>query len=1211
MISMKNTVIKKILKGIGWFSGTWIIILAAVEIFMTSSALTSLVNKVAAEFIDGELSFGKVELSMFKRFPSASIALEDFSITYPSDRFDLAEQSGPQGWLLKQGCGEESDTLASFDRFSASIRILPIITGKIKIPHVELSGPRIFAHHYSDGVSNWNIFKTSEDATEESDTTSAGLPDIQLGRISLNGKPRIVYTDSQDTLFALVNLRQMNFNGRLETKKLKNSRIGLTVDSLFLAGRTGSDTLAFGLDHLGIYEKSRDVKLHAVAKAFAATSALGRMMIPIEIKGDITMPGRIGRTVTINTLTANVASIPMKAAGELTFQDDRLSMDIDAGIEQCHLNDLLRGIAVNIIPDSRKISTNAILDFKAKATGDYIYETGSLPAITASLDIPSSEIRYEGFPDGLDVDIAINAATDDDGRLNAGIKKIYVNTRGADLKVKGRLSDLLCGDPAANIDGSINLKLDSLVTMLPDSLGVSASGTIDAGLAGTIRLSQLDMNRFSEAELTGKLTIEDVQAVYPEDTLAAFINKAEITLAPETKTSSKTGESFRMLALKGDIDSTSVTFGTLAIKGKGMSLLAMNSTDNAKSGKKGEVHRFGGRIKADRLIAASKDGMVVGINGSENGFQILPKKSNPAVPVMTLTSRNNVIFLKSDVNRVIVNNAVIGADATMNSIERKQKVKAFRDSLAKKYPGVPRDSLLFYARPAQRKDARLPEWLKEEDFRKQDINFRLDETLAKHFREWDFNGMISMEKGMLITPYFPLRNSLLGFEGHFNNNQIRIDNLGIKSGTSNLYAKGTLSGLQKILSGRGRNMLKLDVDITSDGMNANELLKAYTIGSRFSPASATKKYTEASDEEFLEIVTTDTTALDTEYSRLIVIPSNLNAEIRLNAKDIRYSDLFIDKLTANAVMKERCVQITNTSANSNAGIISFDGFYATRSKTDLQTGFNLNFKDITAEKVISLIPAVDTLMPILKSFQGKLNCEVAATAQLDTNMNLVIPSINGIMRIKGDDLAITENQVFRKLARQLLFKNKKEGHIEHMSVEGIISDSTAEIFPFIVKMDRYTLALSGIQNLDMSFKYHASIIKSPFLFKLGIDVYGDDFENWKFKIGKPKYKNAEVPVFSSVIDETKINLVKSIEDIFKKGVDAAVRSSNLDAISEHKRRLKYVRAVDQELEALSEEEQKQFEAEEAAAEAEEQGVSAGDQSAAPAAPETTQAEQKD
>ena len=158
-----------------------------------------------------------------------------------------------------------------------------------------------------------------------------------------------------------------------------------------------------------------------------------------------------------------------------------------------------------------------------------------------------------------------------------------------------------------------------------------------------------------------------------------------------------------------------------------------------------------------------------------------------------------------------------------------------------------------------------------------------------------------------------------------------------------------------------------------------------------------------------------------------------------------------------------------------------------------------------------------------------------------------------------------------------------------MSVEGIISDSTVEIFPFIMKMDRYTMALSGIQNLDMSFRYHISLIRSPFLFKLGVDVTGDDFENWKFKIGKPKYKNADIPVFSSVIDETKINLVKSIKDIFRKGVDAAVKDNSLESVNEFRRRMKYVRAVDQKLEDLSEEEKKQFEAEEAAAETEEAG----------------------
>ena len=382
-------------------------------------------------------------------------------------------------------------------------------------------------------------------------------------------------------------------------------------------------------------------------------------------------------------------------------------------------------------------------------------------------------------------------------------------------------------------------------------------------------------------------------------------------------------------------------------------------------------------------------------------------------------------------------------------------------------------------------------------------------------------------------------------------------------------------------------MLNLDVDITSKGIDANELMKAYTLGSRFNPESIDESLSDASDEEYMETITSAAPALSSEVSPRLVVPSNINANIRLNAENITYSDLAIEKLTANAIMKERCLQITNTSAISNFGDISFDGFYATRSKRDIKTGFNIQFDDITAENVISLMPAVDTLMPILKSFYGRLNCEIAATAQLDTNMNILTPSINGIMRITGDDLAIKDSPMFKSLARKLLFKNKNEGHIEHMSVEGIIADSVVEIFPFIIKMDRYTLALSGIQNLDMSFKYHISLIKSPFLLRLGLDITGEDFDNWKFRIGKPKYKNAEVPVFSSVIDETKVNLVKSIKDIFRKGVDAAMREHNLNSIKEFKRRTNYVRAVDQQIEALSAEEQKQLEEEEAAAEAEE------------------------
>ena len=85
----------------------------------------------------------------------------------------------------------------------------------------------------------------------------------------------------------------------------------------------------------------------------------------------------------------------------------------------------------------------------------------------------------------------------------------------------------------------------------------------------------------------------------------------------------------------------------------------------------------------------------------------------------------------------------------------------------------------------------------------------------------------------------------------------------------------------------------------------------------------------------------------------------------------------------------------------------------------------------------------------------------------------------------------------------------------------------------------------------------------------------------KFKIGKAKYKNTNVPVFSSVIDTTKINLVSSIRGIFEKGVEAAIAENEKnEAIEKHKQEIGYVRAIDQELVALSKNEEEQIKAEE-------------------------------
>ena len=120
-----------------------------------------------------------------------------------------------------------------------------------------------------------------------------------------------------------------------------------------------------------------------------------------------------------------------------------------------------------------------------------------------------------------------------------------------------------------------------------------------------------------------------------------------------------------------------------------------------------------------------------------------------------------------------------------------------------------------------------------------------------------------------------------------------------------------------------------------------------------------------------------------------------------------------------------------------------------------------------------------------------------------------------------------------------MFRNRSGSTIDDMSVQGIIRDDLLEVFPFVLSVDRYSLAMSGVQHFDQHFQYHISVLKSPIPFRFGINIFGN-FDSWKWKLGKALYKSADVPVFTAQVDTLKYNLINSIHNIFTRGVDIAV-----------------------------------------------------------------------
>ncbi len=1170
---------RTLLKICAWGIGIWLVILIALQAVLSPAILTGLVNRAAGDYIDGELHFGRASASVITNFPNLNVTLEDVSLTYPPDRFTSFYGNVPDGRLLRSGHSPDADTLASFKRFSTSIDLASLIAGHIRIPSLELSKPRIFAKHYSENDANWNIFKASSegpDSNEEEDRSGSGpLPRITVEKIVFDQKPFIVYCSPKDTLFTALHLNGLDFKGRLSTRKTHRNRISFTADTLVVAGRMASDTISLKLDRFRIRQHRNHIDLSLLASTTIATRTTGRMTLPVKADAHINFPKDSVPAVSVRDFTAEIAGIPIKANADIRYMTGSLWLKGDASVNRCRIKNVLNYCGKGIWSGADALDTDAVVVMNAIFEGYYDFSGDRLPSIDMTARIPDSSIEYDGIGTGSKIGADIRAKGDGI-RYNIDVNDLYLKGKSVDLSVKGSAYDILGKDPLFDVNGKVSMLLDTLQKFISPEKEIFASGVLEAEAKGNIRQSQMNPYKFADSDLRGFVKSDRLYLSSEKDSVNVHIDSLDIVLATvgNTRDSSIT-QGTRMIALVAKVDSTAINYKNIFdIRGRRLALKAQNDAAILNDMDSSSFYPFGGKLEIGRLSVTDSDSSRIYINRSDNVFKVSPSAKDKNVPVLRFTSENRGIRLISYGSRFSLNNLKLNASATKNTMDRKHLAKAFVDSVAKKYPDIPKDSLFSHLRKI-RGAGTIPEWLTEKDFRKNDIDFKLDDAFAKYYKEWSFDGNMSFRRANVMTPYFPLRTSVKDFSGHITNNTVSLDRLTLTSGRSHIAATGKLSGIRGALLRNGP--ISLNLKVTSDSLNVNELLSALSIGSGYSSKPGNSNDPEMDDEEYLAAVVIDTLGNAVPESSLFVIPSNVKANIVLEASNATYSKLDMDWIAAELTMKERCIQIKNTVASTNMGDLYFEGFYSTRTKKNLKTGFNINLVDITADKVIDMMPAVDSIMPMLKSFKGMLDCELAATASIDTTMSILMPTLTGVIRISGKDLALQESESLFKIARMLKFKDIHNININDMSVEGVISDNRIEIFPFLLSVDRYSLAMSGIQNLDQTFKYHISALKSPLLVRFGVDLWGD-FDNFRFKIGKAKYKNANIPVFSAVVDQTKLNLSQSIRNIFSRGVEQAIRENESQKlINAHKEDINYENPADTGIEELSEDEAKQLE----------------------------------
>jgi hypothetical protein len=138
---------------------------------------------------------------------------------------------------------------------------------------------------------------------------------------------------------------------------------------------------------------------------------------------------------------------------------------------------------------------------------------------------------------------------------------------------------------------------------------------------------------------------------------------------------------------------------------------------------------------------------------------------------------------------------------------------------------------------------------------------------------------------------------------------------------------------------------------------------------------------------------------------------------------------------------------------------------------------------------------------------------------------------------------LIDPETFKIMSKWLMFKDKNKNVIDHMAVQMTVEDNVMQLYPFIFDFDRYRLGVQGSNDLAMNFNYHVAVLKSPIPFKFGINIKGNA-DKYKVRLGRAKF-NEKTALQVTTIDTTRVNLVKQIQNVFRRGV----RNSNFARVN--------------------------------------------------------------
>lgn len=369
-------------------------------------------------------------------------------------------------------------------------------------------------------------------------------------------------------------------------------------------------------------------------------------------------------------------------------------------------------------------------------------------------------------------------------------------------------------------------------------------------------------------------------------------------------------------------------------------------------------------------------------------------------------------------------------------------------------------------------------------------------------------------------------------------------------GYSDFSLTGTVSNLTAYLENKG--LLKGNFDFVSSTTDVNYLMKlmdGFGYGKEVVSTPDSQKSTKEVSPTGLSVSNSQESVPESSTSGLpagasqqkvvasspFMVPKGIDFLLNVRVDEAFVSTDVLSNVRGSITIKDGLLGLESVLFTASAARMQLNALYHTPRRNHLFVGLDFHLTHIEIEELLMMIPDIDTIMPMLRSFGGRGEFHLAAETYLDSTYRFKPSTLRGVASVSGEDLVLMDGETFSEIAKILMFNKKTANKVDSLAAEFTIFRNEVDIYPFQLVMDKYKAVISGKHNLDMNFNYHISVTDSPLPFQLGVDVSGN-IDDLKIRPAKPRYSTLYRPDRRREVDVKQLEIKQMIRKALTEGL---------------------------------------------------------------------------